>query len=405
MQRVTIERLGHLGDGVAAGPVFVPRVLPGEVVEGVIDGNRMASPRIVTPTADRISPPCKHYRGCGGCALQHARDDFVAGWKVGVVKNALQAHGLGAPIRNLHTSPPGSRRRATFSGRRTKKGALVGFHAPGSETVTPIPDCRILRAELLSALPALEELTSVGATRKGELKLAVTVTTTGLDVSVTGGRELSVDLRQSQAAFVEANDIARVSWDGDTVAARRAPILKFGRVEVPIPPGAFLQATEEGEAALSAAVTETVGDAKAVGDLFSGVGTFSLRLAENSEVHAVEGADDLLAALDQGWRHAKGLRLVTHERRDLFRRPLTPDALDKFEAVVIDPPRAGAEAQSRELAASGVRRIAAISCNPVTFARDAAILKAGGYQLDWIDVVDQFRWSPHVELAAQFTRA
>ena len=404
MPEVIIERLGHQGDGIATGPIFVARTLPGEVIEGEIIGDRIVDPRIVTPSTSRVSPLCRHYKSCGGCSLQHASDDFVLDWQKDVVARALNAVGLDAPLRRMHTSPPSSRRRATFGGRRTKKGAIIGFHAPGSDTLVATPDCQIVRRELLAVFPVLEDITKIGGSRKSTLKLSVTETETGLDISVQGGKPLDIDLRQSLVHLANDDVIARISWDEEVIAQKVAPILTFGSAPVPIPPGAFLQATEQGSAALLDSVTEAVDGANKVLDLFAGCGTFSLPIAKTAAVHAVENDDALLSALDAGWRHAGGVQLVTTEKRDLFRRPMTPDELERFDAIIVDPPRAGAEAQTIEIAAANVQRIAAVSCNPVTFARDAAILSKSGYTIDWIDIVDQFRWSTHIELAASFSR-
>jgi 23S rRNA (uracil1939-C5)-methyltransferase len=402
--RLTVERLGHHGDGIAAGPVFVPRTLPGEVVEGEVEGGRMAQPRIVTPSSDRVAAPCRHYRTCGGCQLQHATDGFVADWKIGVVRAALAGQGLDAPVCGIATSPARSRRRATLHGRRTKAGVIVGFHGRASGTLVAVPECRVLSPAIMAAFPAIEALTAQAASRKSEVDLAVTDTDSGLDVVMTGALPLTRDMLPDVVALAEAHDLARLVWNGDVVAERRPPVIRVGPATVPIPPGAFLQATREGEAALLAAFTEAVGDARRIVDLFSGCGTFALPLSAKAEVHAVEGEAALVAALQRGWRSIGGGRQVTTEVRDLFRNPLRPDELARFDAAVIDPPRAGAAAQTEALAASGIACIAAVSCNPVTFARDAKTLVAAGFRLDRVQVVDQFRWSPHVELAAAFRR-
>ncbi|MCB2129122.1 MAG: class I SAM-dependent RNA methyltransferase [Rhodobacteraceae bacterium] len=401
---VTIERLGHLGDGVAPGPVYVPMALPGEVVEGAVANGRMEAPRIVTPSPERVKPPCPHYRSCGGCALMHASDDFVAGWKRDVVATALGAQGLSADMRPVQTSSPRSRRRATFSGRRTKKGATVGFHGRASGTIVEVTGCRLLDPALVALLPALSEITRVGASRKSELSLTATLTGGGVDLAVSGGKPLDQSLFSSLAPAAEGAGIARLTWGGELVINLRPAFQQFGRTSVIPPAGAFLQATAEGEAALVAAVREAVGPASRVADLFAGSGTFALPLAETAGVHAVEGESAMLSALDSGWRRGHDLHLLTTEPRDLFRRPLLPDELAGFEAVVIDPPRAGAEAQTVELARSNVPVIASVACNPVTFARDARILVDAGFHIDWLQVVDQFRWSPHVELIARFSR-
>jgi 23S rRNA (uracil1939-C5)-methyltransferase len=402
---VTIERLGHLGDGIAAGPVFVTGVLPGEVVEGTLDGDRLTDPKIVTPSPDRVKPPCRHARTCGGCQLQHASDGFVAGWKQQVVETALAGQGLSAPFRPVVTSPAQTRRRATLSGRRTKGGVLIGFHARASETLVAVPDCQLLHPALKSALPGLEALVTLGGSRTTELSLQITGTRGGVDVVVTGGKPLDAALRLELARVVEAQGFSRLTWGGETVALRDRPALSFGAVTVVPPAGAFLQATAEGEAALLAGVRAALGVQKRVVDLFCGVGTFALPLAAEMEVHAVEGEKPMIAALDLAARHAQGLRKLTTEARDLFRRPLEPDELKGVTGAVIDPPRAGAEAQVAALARSTVPVIAAVSCNPVTFARDARVLVGAGYSLDWVQVVDQFRWSTHVELVARFSRA
>lgn len=404
MTTVTIERLGHQGDGIADGPVFVSRSLPGEIVSGTLEGTKLTSPRILQPSPDRVSPPCQHFRACGGCALQHASDSFVADWKVSVVRKSLEAHGLESPIRRLHISPQKSRRRAVFGGRKTKKGALVGFHAPGSDVLQAIPNCQLLRHALIEALPFLEELVRVGGSRKGEVRLTVTETETGLDIAISDAKPMDMQLSQAVIEIADSASAARLTWNGEQVATLRRPVVTFGTAPVTPPPGAFLQATREGEAALMASVREAVEQARTIIDLFSGCGTFSLPLAQVAEVHAVESEAEMLTALDEGWRHVTDVHRVTTEVRDLFRRPLMHDELAKADAVVIDPPRAGAESQIREIAKSAVPRIASVSCNPVTFARDSAILTAAGYRCLWVDVVDQFRWSPHVEIVSAFER-
>lgn len=402
---VTIERLGHLGDGIGPGPVFVPRALPGEVVEGEIIAGRIERPAIVTPSPDRRKAPCPHYAACGGCALMHATDRFVADWKADVVRGAMAGQGLPAPARTIQTSPERSRRRATLAARRTKKGAIVGFHGRASGALVDLSDCLLIEPAFVRILPALRQLTEMGSSRQGELALTLTLCESGIDLAVTGGKALDRDLFTILATFAEETDLARLSWEGETVATRRPALQRFGPALVEPPPGAFLQATRAGEAALLASVRDAVGAARRLADLFAGAGTFSLPLAERAEVHAAEGEAGMLRALEQAARRVSGLHRVTVEARDLFRRPLLPDELDRFDAVVLDPPRAGAEAQCREIARSSVPVIAYVSCNPVSFARDARQLAAAGYVLDWIDVVDQFRWSTHVELAARFHRA
>lgn len=403
-----IERLGHLGDGVAQGPdgpIFATGVLPGEEVDGTLQGDRLLDPKIVTPSTDRVKPPCRHARSCGGCQLQHAADPFVARWKEEVVRTALAGQGLAAPFRPMAISPPNARRRATLSARRTKGGVLLGFHAKGSDIITQIPDCKLLHPALIAALPGLEALVAMGGSRTVELQLMVTTTRGGVDVVVTGGKPLDGPFRLDLSRVVEAHGFSRLTWDGETVALRDRPAQGMGRATVVPPAGAFLQATAEGEAALLAGVREALGPQRRVVDLFSGVGTFTLPLAEAMEVHAVEGDAAMTQALDLAARHTPNLHRISTETRDLFRRPLEADELKGFTGAVIDPPRAGAEAQTVTLASSQVSVVAAVSCNPVTFARDARILTRAGFTLDWVQVVDQFRWSTHVELVARFSRS
>lgn len=402
-QVFTIDRLSHLGDGIAAGPVYVPGALPGEIVEGLVADGKMSAPKIVTPSPDRIRPPCPHARTCGGCTLQHASDAFVADWKTEVVRTALAAHELETTFTGVATTPPKSRRRAMLAGRRTKKGALVGFHARASDTIVAIPGCILLHTDLMAALPVLEAITSQTASRKSTLDFTLTRSTAGLDVAVTGAPPLEAHQAMALAQTVAAAGFARLTWAGETVAQSAPPALTFGNARVTPPPGAFVQATAEGEAALLSAVIRAVGKAARIADLFAGCGTFALPLARHAAVHAVEGDAAMTEALNAGWRQAPDLHALTTETRDLFLRPLTVAEL-AFDAVVFDPPRAGAQAQVAELAASDVPRMAAVSCNPVTFARDAKVLVAGGYRLNWVQIVDQFRWSSHVELAAEFTK-
>jgi 23S rRNA (uracil1939-C5)-methyltransferase len=396
-----IEGLTHLGMGkVDDGRTLLPRVLPGEEIAVAQDG----TVRIVTPSADRVSAPCRHFKSCGGCSMQHATDAFVSDWKQEIVRRALAAQGLDPVFRPLYTSPEQSRRRAKLSGRRTKKGVLLGFHARASDTLVAVPDCQLLTPALRAVFPALEALIPLACSRKGEVAFTVTDSLGGPDVLVTTDKELTSQLRVELAGFAQQHQVARLCWNDDVIVTINPPVQKMGVANVVPPSGAFLQATVDGEAALLAAVTEICGKADKIVDLFSGVGTFALPLAKTATIHAVEGEVEMINSLDKAWRGAQGLKLVTNEVRDLFRRPLEPDELEKYDAAVIDPPRAGAEAQIQTLAASKIGTIALVSCNPVTFARDAVCLIKGGYSLDWAQVVDQFRWSAHVEVVGQFPR-
>jgi 23S rRNA (uracil1939-C5)-methyltransferase len=402
MTTVKIERLGQQGDGVAVGPLYVPLALPGEVVSGEISGETLIDMRVDTPSPDRVAAPCPHFRSCGGCQLQHASDAFVASWKRDLVVTALAVHGIETEVRPTLTSPDRSRRRVTFSARRTKKGAMAGFHGRKSDAIIPVPSCILVTPEIANALHVAEALAMAGASRKGALAVTVTESGEGLDVAASGGKPMDGPLRMALAGLSETHRLARLTWDDELITMRSPPAQIMGRTRVTPPAGAFLQATAHGQASLTSLVQEIVGTAKSVVDLFAGCGTFALPLAENAEVFAVEGSAEMVAALDAGWRQATGLKPVNTAVRDLFRRPLMPDELSRFDAAVIDPPRAGAAAQIAELAKAQVPRIAHVSCNPQTFARDAATLCDAGYVLDWVQPIDQFRWSSHVELVGAF---
>ena len=405
VEEVRIESLGAQGDGVTADDVFIPGTLPGERVRADISGHRGRLLGVLAPAADRISPVCPHFGSCGGCRLQHASDGLLAGWKRDLVHRALSARGIeDVEILPTETSPAASRRRATLTGRRTRKGAVVGFHAQGSEEIVAVETCPVAVPEITAILPALRRIVAEGASRKGELRLTVTASEAGLDVAVTGGKPVEGGLYGELVAVAATANLARLSWNGESVVTRRPPVQMMGQARVEPPPGGFLQATVHAEAVLVVAMRRATDGARRIADLFAGSGTFALPLAENAEVHAVESEAEALAALDTAWRATPGLKKVGTETRDLFHRPLLTREFDPFDAVVFDPPRQGARAQVAELARSGIARIGAVSCNPATFARDARILIVGGFMLDWVQPVDQFRWSPHIELAAAFER-
>ena len=401
---LTIERLGHLGDGLAAGPIFVDRALPGEVVSGELLGDRLHDTRIVTPSEHRITPQCSAFKRCGGCALHHAHPDFVAQWKQEVVVRALAAQGITAKIQAIHTSPENSRRRAKLTGRRTKKHATVGFFGKASETIQPIEPCRVLVPEILDIIPALEQFTAQFGSRKGQLGFWVLASERGIDVSVEGLGHLADADFGPFAQWAGSTGLARLSVGHEIICQHQAPQITFGRVKITPPPRAFTQATEAGERALQAAVARALAGADRIIDLFSGAGTLGLPLADVATLQCFENDAALLEALAHGVRHTQGIKTVTTSTRDLFRNPIDHTDLKPFNAAIIDPPRAGAEQQVGHLARSDLRDIVMVSCNPVSFARDAASLCNGGYSLKCIEVVDQFRWSPHIEIVAHFSK-
>lgn len=404
METVTITHLGQHGDGVAEGPIYVPLTAPGDVVSGVREGDTLRDIRIQTPSDLRIKANCRHFKSCGGCVLQHIRDDAVADWKAMVIRDTLAQRDITTEVRETLTSPPQSRRRATFAVRRTKSGGLVGFHARGSDTVISVADCTLLSPSLAQAMPSLQDLALLGASRKHGLDVTVTETLNGLDIAVTGGKPLDPALQANLAQLAEREGWARVTWNRETAALCAPSSVSFDGITVPMPPGAFLQATTHGEATLLQLVQSIVGHAKRIVDLFAGCGTFALPLARRAEVLAFEGEQEMVSALLKGWRNAGGLKRVEARTRDLFRDPLQPDEFRKIDAVVIDPPRAGASAQINALGESQIETIAHVSCNPQTFARDAQTLIKAGFSLDWVQPVDQFRWSPHSELVGAFRR-
>lgn len=395
-----VEALTHHGLGRLPDGTLVPRVLPGETVEPRGDGTW----RVLEPSPDRVAPPCPHFARCGACAVQHLRDERVAEWRAGVVRAAFAAQGIAAEVGPVLTSPPRSRRRARLHGRRTKGGAALGFHARASEEIVDNPRCQVLLPAIMALRPRLLELVRLAAPRGREVGVTVAAAPAGADVLVEGGHALTPALRAEAAAWAAGAGVARLSWDGEPLATLEPPWQPMGRARPTPPPGAFLQATREGEAALVDLVCGALGGAGRVLDLFAGVGTFALPLAGGAEVHAVEGDPALVAALLAGWRAAPGLKRVTAEARDLFRRPLLGPDLRGFGAAVLDPPRQGAEAQVAALAGAGPPRLAYVSCNPATLARDARALGAAGYRMGPVTVVDQFRWSPHVEAFAAFER-
>ncbi|MBO6719000.1 MAG: class I SAM-dependent RNA methyltransferase [Rhizobiaceae bacterium] len=400
--RLTIDHLGAQGDGVARtddGPVYVPHTLPGEVVNAAQRGNRADLIAVLEPSPLRVEPPCRHFGACGGCALQHMASVAYNGWKRDLAVHALRSRGVDTPVADVVRCAPHTRRRAVFAARKTERGLLLGYHAAMSHTVVPVEECPILLPAVVGRLDDIRNLAALFEPTKQTLRLAVTASESGLDIHIAGAK-LNEKLRIAISRFAGEAGFARVSVGGEIVLEPRKPVVSFGGVPVELPPGGFLQATAEAESTMAELVTGHLAGAKRIADLFSGAGTFALRLANKSEVHAAESDAASLAALDRAARHASGLRKVTSERRDLDRRPLTAKELSRFDGLVFDPPRAGAEEQAKQIGRSDIPRVAAVSCNPVTLARDLSILIKGGYRLVSVTPIDQFLWSPHVEAVA-----
>ncbi|MBZ9768358.1 class I SAM-dependent RNA methyltransferase [Mesorhizobium sp. CA6] len=401
--RFTIARLGSQGDGIAnaeGGEVFIPFTLPGETVTAARQKDRAALMSVLEASPLRIDPACRHFTECGGCALQHYEAEAYQQWKRERVVHALKAKGIACDIAALVPCAPHTRRRVTFSARRTDAGLLLGFVRALSSEIIPIEECPISLPAIVSALDKLRALAGLVCATPKAFHMTVTVTASGLDIAVHDAGKLGDHQRRIASNFVMAEGLARLSVDGEIVVEPKKPVVQFGPVAVAVPPGGFLQATEAAEQAMADLVSQHLSRARKVADLFAGCGSFALRLAAKSEVHAVEGDAPALAALDRAFRFAGGLKRVTSERRDLIRRPLTFKELNAFDGLVFDPPRAGAEDQSKQIARSDVPLVAAVSCNPVTLARDLRILIDGGYTLKSVTPIDQFLWSPHVEAVA-----
>jgi 23S rRNA (uracil1939-C5)-methyltransferase len=417
-QEVSIESIGARGDGVArlgAASVFVPLTLPGDRLRVRIVGRRgeglVGAPVEWLAQAPRAAPPCPHFGACGGCQLQHLPAAQYRAWKLEQVRTALARQSLDdLAIEPLVNGNPGSRRRVRFAFERRGTTVHLGFRARSGRRIVDVGVCPVAVPDFIALLPALRALLArLDLARPGG-ELQITASGTGMDVRIVGAPPSLAD-REALAAFAQAEDLARVSWcpDGETaaepVAERRCPATAFGEVEVELPPGAFLQATEAAEAGILSAVGRALGDAGRVADLFAGCGTFSLPLAAAGRtMHAVERDTAMLTALGRAARRAGLAGRVTTERRDLQRTPLTGAELDRFDALVVDPPRAGARAQAEALAAAPSQRLAMVSCNPATFARDARILIDGGYRCLWVQAIDAFLWSSRIELVGAFAR-
>ena len=413
--------LGHSGDGVVevdGRKYFVPFAAPGDRLHIKFshgDKDRAGIVQILKPGDARVTASCRHFTQCGGCALQHLSDPFVADWKRQQIIDALAHRGLhDAPVRPTVTMPPASRRRAAFTAEYGAGGIQIGFHGRMSKRLVPISECTLLDKRIVQALPGLAQMLAPLLRAGQSARLLVTQTATGLDVDVQIGSdkksEPNLRLRTLLAASADRLDLARLSWNGVILLERRKPQIIMGGTPVCPPPGAFLQASSEGEAALIALVLEALG-AKTLGakgarilDLFAGCGTFTFPVAPHARVHAVEGDRAMTEAIRQAANRMQGLKQIEASHRDLQRGPLSVDELAPYAAVIFDPPKAGARAQAEQIAASQVRKVIAVSCAPATFARDAKTLADAGFLLRWVAPVDQFRWSAEVELVALFER-
>jgi 23S rRNA (uracil1939-C5)-methyltransferase len=409
VERLVIDHVGHRGDGIAfAGgqTVFVPYTLDGETVdaEPVADHpDRRLLSRIEHPSAVRIAPFCRYFGACGGCAIQHWQPAAYRAWKRGIVLDTLAHAGIECAVDELVDAHGAGRRRITVHARRGADGELrVGFAAASSHAIVAIDHCPILDPALRGALDAARALAEVLKPATKPLDIQITATEGGLDVDVRGSGPLPSAMIATLSRVAEQHRLARLTRHGELVLMRTPPVITIGAAQVALPPGSFLQATGAGEQALAALVTAHCQRAKHVADLFCGVGPFALRLAAKSRISAFDSDAGAVAALQKAATATSGLKPAKAETRDLFRRPLMPQELRDYDAVVFDPPRQGAQAQVTQLAASKIPIVVAVSCNVATFARDARILIDGGYTIEGVTPVDQFRHTPHVELVARF---
>ncbi|MGE4280421.1 MAG: class I SAM-dependent RNA methyltransferase [Magnetospirillum sp.] len=415
---VQITAIGARGDGVARlgdDQVFVPFTIPGDKVVARIEGKRgdglaAALVEVAEPGAGRVEPPCPHYGRCGGCSLQHLDDDLYDAWKRDLLSTQLSRHGLGdIPVGEMVRIPPGSRRRAVFAVHRSKNATHLGFNARASHTIIDLDDCLLLERPLASFLAPLRAILTETVPAGEDGDVTVALTENGLDVLVEMDARLDLFDREKLAAFADANDLARLSWRRpgsgfvEPIARRKPAMVRFAEIGVEPPPGNFLQPTRGGEHAIARLVVDAIGAAKSVADLYCGCGSFSLPLTRTgAHVHAVEGDEAPIRVLEAA-ANQSGVKLST-EVRDLARRPLMAHELKKYQAVIFDPPRAGAQAQAEQLAESGPGIVVAVSCNPATLARDLAILVKAGYRIVSVTPIDQFPFSPHLEAVAVLRR-
>ena len=413
IQTLTIDRVGGQGDGMArgaSGPVFVPLSLAGETVRGAVVEGRMERAEIMTPSPDRIAPVSPQYGDCGGCSLQHWASGPYLEWKREQVRLALGREGVETEVEATVATPAGSRRRLALHARKGADGRVVlGFKARKSWRLVEINACPVADPRLVAAIPALARVAEAFLEHpKSAPTLHVTLTLTGLDVDVTGVERksggLSADRRMLAIRAARAADLARLSLAGEVLMMERQPLVQFGPATVPVPPGGFLQAVPEAETAMVDRAVAAVKGAKKIADLFCGSGTFTFPLATVAPVIAADATEPGIAALRAGVKSAKGMKAIEAQARDLFRRPMTPFDLKGCDAIVFDPPRAGAIDQTAQIAQTKASTVVGVSCNPQTFARDARVLIDAGFRLERVTPVDQFLWSAHVELVGVFRR-
>ncbi|KEG16503.1 class I SAM-dependent RNA methyltransferase [Bartonella bacilliformis] len=400
---VIIDHIGASGYGVTKtshGSVYVPFTLPGEVVKVVHHGKYATPLKLKEKSLERLHALCQHFEECGGCVLQHWHLDAYHAWKRQLVVDTLKGRGFDVVVSPLVECGLHTRRRITLTACVDKQGCNIGFNRYLSHNIVAIEECPITCSEIISKLDDIRGICAFLGHHAKRFHITITSVDNGLDVALSGCIVQDELTRQKMVRAALSCGITRLSVDGEILVEREKPMIHFGDVCVEFPSGGFLQATVKAENIISDIILTHFEKAKNAADLFSGVGTFALRMAKKMNVHAVENNEAALTNLDRAARFAKGLKTVICEKRDLLRRPLSTEELERFDSVVFDPPRAGAEEQVSELAKTAIPRVVAVSCNPVTFARDLSILVSGGYIIEKIIPIDQFLWSPHVEIVA-----
>lgn len=408
MTELTIDHIGRQGDGISrvdGRPVYVPFTLASEKVQVNGTGTRLELVEVLASSPDRIDPLCNHFGTCGGCQLQHMGADAYQDWKRQLVIQPLQKAGIEHEVEHLVSFDLANRRKCVFNAKNINSGIQLGYAERASETIVPIEHCPVLDHAIVDRLEELRGLVASLPQSKKPFRLSVLSTKNGLDINIEGSGEIKTSLKEILVRKALAADFARLSYGDEILIEKRKPELQMGGVAITPPPGAFVQAISAAEQHMAELVCDHLKKCKSVADLFSGIGTFALRLAENSTVWAVEESAPALAGLDRAWRETGGkLKQVQTESRNLDRRPVSFRELKKIDGLVFDPPRAGAEAQAKQIARSKVKKLAAVSCNPVTLARDLSILIEGGYKITRIVPIDQFVFTPHVEVVVLLER-
>jgi 23S rRNA (uracil1939-C5)-methyltransferase len=410
-EHLTIDHVGHFGDGVVlnnGANLYVPYALGGETVDVLPSPghpDRRVLAHIATASPERIDPFCPHFGTCGGCAIQHWQPEAYRKWKRQLVVETLNHAGIECDVTELIDAHGTGRRRMTLHARQSQQGILrVGFAAAGRHEIIAIDRCPILDPAMDGAIEAANEIAELLKPVSKPLDIQVTAADNGLDIDVRGSGPLGTALLSSLSRLAEKHNLARLTRHGELVIMRKPPVVRVGKAQVTLPPGSFMQPTAAGEETLAELAFVRAKGAKHIADLFCGFGPFAFRLAEKFKVSAFDSDAGAVTALQNAVKATQGLKPIKAEARDLFRRPLMPQELRDYDCVVLDPPRQGAQAQSQQLAASKIALVVAVSCNPATFARDARILIDGGFKIDSVTPVDQFRHTPHVELVARFRR-